>query len=330
MRVVVMSAFLLMTQTASGQNEAPMVMPSNRVIFVSFAGNEIQLQNAFILAESIRTFAGRYADAPIWVYCPKGLMENKSETLPKLASINVEIKNVIISQETSWFFLSGMVFSAAMAEAEAEGKAAILVFMGSDTVVLREPKEFILTEGVNLGYCPVMHKNISPFYSEELDTYWKRAYDNMGVDESTVFPMVTPADGDTIRPYFNAGCLAVRPERGLFRTWADVYTRLCEDSVLKAECEQDAAKRVFTFQVALTGTFLNNLSRSEMVELSDWYNYPIFFREMFGAKRDFHDITDVATIRYEHFFDDPLPGWDKQLKGPSDRITWIKEHCEGK
>jgi hypothetical protein len=297
------------------------------IIFVTSVGGPGQLKRAYSLAESIRAFAGRYSNAPIWIFCPRELTTQDAAARRKFASLSVALKSVDIPDEAGWYYLSGMVFAAAEAERQAFGKAAVLVFMGSDTIVLDEPSEFILPEGVSLGYSPVMHKNISPLYVEPLDAYWSRAYTIMNINESAVFKMITPADGDTIRPYFNAGCLSVRPERGLFRKWAATYIDLCRDSLLKREAEKNTMRRVFTFQVALTGTFLNNLGRDEMIEFSKRYNYPIFFREMYGAKYDFHDITDVTTIRYEDFFDKPLPDWDKLLRGPADRIAWIKEHC---
>jgi hypothetical protein len=46
---------------------------------------------------------------------------------------------------------------------------------------------------------------------------------------------------------------------------------------------------------------------------------------MFGAKKDFHDISGVTTVRYEHFLQNTPPDWDKELEGPADRIVWIKE-----
>jgi hypothetical protein len=285
-----------------------------------------QLERAYHLAESIRAFAGRYRDAPMWIFGPEELTTQDAVAQRRFASLNVALKSVEIPDEAGWYYLSGMAFSAAEAERQAAGQAALLVFMGSDTIVLDEPSEFVLPARVSLGYCPVMHKNISPLYTQPLDAYWSRAYSIMNIDESTLFKMITTADGDAIRPYFNAGCLSARPERGLFRRWATNYIELCKDSLLKHEAERDAKKRVFTFQVALTGTFLNNLVRDEMMEFSTRYNYPIFFKEMYGAKNNFHDITGVATIRYESFFDNPLPDWDKLLSGPPDRIAWIKEH----
>ena len=296
------------------------------VVFVCSINGPKELEKAYVVAESIRAFAGRYRDVPIWVFGPKELTIQNPEARQKFAAIGVALKYVEIPDGAGWYSLSEAVFAAAKAEEQAAGKAAILVFLGTDTIVLQEPAEFILPDRISLGYRPVMHKNISQLYDEPLNAYWSRAYSIMKIDQSTVFKMVTPADSDAVRPYFNAGCLSVRPERGLLRKWADNYLVLCRDSLLRHEAERDELKRVFTFQVALTGTFLNNLRRDEMVELSRLYNYPIFFKELFGAKHDFHDITDVATVRCEHFFDDPLPDWDKQLKGPADRIAWIRAH----
>jgi hypothetical protein len=225
-----------------------------------------------------------------------------------------------------WFFLAGKVFAAGRAEAEAEGKTAILAWLDTDTIVLQEPKEFILPKEKSLGYRPVMHKNIGLLYTEPLDAFWGRAYEKMSVLQSSLFPMVTPADGDTIRPYFNAGCMIVRPERGVLRKWTDYFAILYQDSVLMEMCKQDVKKRIFIHQAALVGAILNQLKRREMIELSERINYPLFFKQMFGAKREFRDITDVITLRYESYFSDPAPGWFEQLQGPADKIDWMRQH----
>lgn len=323
---IVLCIILLITAPSLLWSETMENDENVQIVFVTHAGNVNQVRYVSYLAKSIRTFAGEHKDAPIWVYCTKELIAEHEDAIEELSKLNVEVKIVAIPEEVAWYYLSGMVYSAAAAEAEADGNVAVMVFMGSDTVVLEEPSEFILPEAMNLGYRPVMHRNINPLFSEPLDAYWLKAYEIMGVDESKFFPMVTPADGDTIRPYIQAGCLAVRPERGLLRKWPAAYEKLCADSLVRQECEEVTRKRVFTFQVALTGMILKHLSRDEMIELSDKYNYPIFFKEMFGSKRDFHDITGITTIRCEGFFDDPIDGWDTTLKGPADRIEWLRDN----
>ncbi len=295
------------------------------VLFAAYAGSEVQLMNMTRLVKSLRKFGGAYRDAPLWLYLEPKLAESDTNRLEQLRALNVELRIVDVPEAASWYFLSGMAFSAAAAEKDAAGSARIVVFLGSDTIVLQQPDEFILPDGINLGYRPVMHRNISPLFSDELDSYWSRAYEIMRINPETIFAMVTPADGDTIRPYFNASCLAARPEKGVFSRWSDTYLELCADSTLKAECQADERRRIFTFQVALTGAVLNDCAKNEIVELSDRYNYPIFFKEMYGAIYDFHDITEAVTIRYESFFDKPIPNWEQILTGPADRIAWIRD-----
>ena len=326
MKKLILLAMMALAMSAYGQDDMTQTARPTPVIFVISAAGQTQIQRAFCLAESIREFAGRYKDAPIWIYVPEELQQQAFGLSERYNKLKVEIKAVTIPEATAWFYLSSMVATAAAAEKDATGKAAVLVFLGSDTVILREPDEFMLAPKISFGYRPVIHKNISPLYNEPLDNYWNRAYALMKIDQSALLPIVTPADDDTIRPYFNAGCMAVRPEKGVFTEWARLYPILCQDSVIKAEAETDTRKRVFTFQVALTGAVLNNLDKSEMIELSDKYNYPIFFRETYGAKKDFHDISEVVAFRYEDFFEKPLQDWDTILKASPDHLEWIKQH----
>jgi hypothetical protein len=300
------------------------------IVFATFVEQESDLARVQIMIESVRAFAGRFKEAPVWVYLTEGLLASESEYLETIESLGGEFFLGQAPEEAVWFYLSRKIFASAQAEGQAAGKTRILVWLDVDTVFLQEPDEFILPKGKSLGYRPVMHRNISPLYKEPLDDFWKRAYENMSIPESDAFPMLTVADGETIRPYINAGCLVVRPERGLLRKWAETFPLLYKDPVLKEMCRQDERKRIFIHQVALTGALLKHLSRAEMLELSDRINYPLFFREMFGAKRDFHDISKAVTIRYESFFDSVPPDWDKALSGPSDRIAWLKEHFQAK
>lgn len=300
------------------------------IIFAARIDNSRQFPVFLVMVESLRTFGGQLKDAPFWLYMPKAIVPSGADALAPFKAVKAEIKTFETPKDAAWYPLSSWVLSSAAAEVEAEGKASILAWLGGDTVFLQEPGEFVLPKGKALGYRPVFHRNICPLYDEPLDPYWKRAYELMGVKESSLFPMITPADGDKIRPYFQAGCLVVRPERGLVRKWREMFNVLSKDPAIREMCEKDVRQRTFTFQVGLTGAFLNSLSRDEMLEFSDRINYPIFFREMFGGKRDFHDITNAVTIRYEHFFSKPPAGWDRQLQGPADKIAWIKERLDKK
>jgi hypothetical protein len=304
----------------------------HQVIFATFAESAPQLEHIVALAKSIRKFAGAYRTALIWLYMPDELSKTTDKTvLDELSSLNVDVRISTAPEESLGYFYSRKVFAAAKAEADAQGKTAILVWMDDDTVVLKEPGEFLLADSISFGYRPVMHKLIGSLYAEPPDSDWARVYSLLSVPDAAVFPMTTVADRKTIRPYFNAGMLVVRPERGILRKWAETYAILYQDSVFINKAAQDQRWRIFLHQVALTGAVLNMLKPSEMTELSGQYNYPIFFNAMFGgATQEFDNIDSVVTLRHEAYFRKPDPEWRTKLKGAPEVVTWLGENLQKK
>ncbi len=295
------------------------------LVFTTFVEFPDELARLSVMVESLRTFGGRYRAAPFWAYIADEILAADPEALDAAQALGADIRTISIPDDAAWYFLSRKVFAAAHAEKEAAGGAGILARLDPDTIFIDEPAEFVLPAGKVLGWRTVFHRNISPLFNESLDEYWARAYEVMGINEASVFPMITPADNDRIRPYFQAGCVVVRPERGIMKKWEEMLISLARDPSIKEICRGDRLKRTFTFQVALIGAILNSVDRSEMHPFSDRINYPIFFKEMFGGKKDFHDITDMVTIRYEYFLQNTPPDWDRKLEGPADKIAWVKE-----
>jgi hypothetical protein len=303
---------------------------NNVLIFAVFAESEEQLYHTLLLAESIRTFAGKFRDAPVWIYAPESLLDKEQEIADKFTALNAEVKNSTAPEEALEFYFARKVFAAAKAETEAEGKTEFLVWMDDDTIVIKEPLAFVLDQGVSLGYRPVMHQLISSLYDEPVNEFWSRVYEKLSVPESAIFPMITPADQKKIRPYFNSGLLAVRPERGILRKWAEDFPLLYQDAVFVEMSKQDRLIRIFLHQVALVGAILNLLKQEEMTQFSLQYNFPLFFKQMFGAVREFDSLDDVVTFRYEFFFRDPDPNWSEKIKGPKEVIDWLKVHMTKK
>ncbi len=297
-----------------------------QLIFATYAGRQAELLNTVLLTRSIRTFAGSLSQAPVWVYLPPELLEEERSLVVELIALKVSLRTSTPPAEATWYYYTDKVFAAAAAEEAAAGSTAVLAWLDEDTIVLQEPTEFLLPPEKSLGYRPVMHRNICPRYDEPLDDFWHRVYHLMSIDKAVLFPMTTPAYGDRVRPYFNAGCLVVRPERRLLRNWAEQWSLLHPDPQLREMSEGDQRKRIFLHQVALVGAVLNNIERGEMLEFSDRINYPLFFQRMFGAEQPFDDITEVISLRHESFYRNGSPGWLKQLQGPAERVEWIKKN----
>ncbi len=294
------------------------------VMFGVFAEDAEAIGHCIVLAESIRTFGGSFAQCPIFVYTPEDL-EIAKESAAQLESYGVELRHTSAPSEALWFYFARKVFASAEAEKEAAAAGLILVWMDEDTVVLSEPEAFLLPDGISLAYRPVMHNIIGSLYAEPPNEFWKRLYELMEIPDSALFPMTTPADRQEIRAYFNAGLLAVRPERGILSKWTEYFRLLYSDSTLVKWSEEDRLKRIFLHQTALVGAVLNTLQRNEMTELPENYNYPLFFKEMFGAADEFTSVDEIATLRYDIYFHNPSPDWHLKLHGPVDRIAWLRD-----
>jgi len=294
------------------------------IVFAVFAETEEQKIHAGILAESLRAFAGKLRNAPIWIYMPEGLLKADNGFIEKMASLNVEIKSSQAPKDSLRFYFARKVFAAAKAESEASETAEIVVWMDEDTIVLRQPEEFSLSKEVSFGYRPVMHNIIGSPLPEPPSEFWRLVYEKLNVSESSIFQMVTPADNAAIRPYFNAGLLVVRPERKIFRKWAESFKVLYQDPVIVEMCNKDIKKRIFLHQIALVGAALNLLKPDDMQELSSIYNYPLFFHLNFKSDKKFDSIEEIVSIRYDTYFRNPKPNWYQDMKGPVDKIAWMK------
>jgi hypothetical protein len=295
------------------------------LVFAVFAADSEQLGNALTLTESIRSFAGARREAPVWVYAPAALVADQATLVHELAARNAFVRTSEAPAAARRYPFAGKVFAAARAESAAAGRCNVLAWLDEDTVVLEEPREFRLPAQVNLGYRPVMHKRIGLLQDEPLDEFWGRVYETLGVPPASAFPMVTPADSQTIRAYFNAGLLVVRPERAILRRWAEAFPVLYGDTAIARMCRQDRVRALFLHQAALAGAILRDLKREEMQELSPAYNFPLFFKEMYGACREFDSISGVVTLRYDAYFLDPAPDWRERLKGPAKTVAWLGE-----
>jgi hypothetical protein len=251
------------------------------------------------------------------------------ELLRDLADLDADVRVSEAPPAALRYPLAGKVFAAARAESSAVGRAGVLAWLDEDTVVLEEPRDFRLPRGVSLGYRPVMHKRIASLHAEPPDGFWSRVYEKLGVSPSAAFPMVTPADSQVVRAYFNAGLLVVRPERGILRHWVEAFPVLYGDTAIVRMCRQDRVKALFLHQAALAGAILHDVKRAEMRELPASYNFPLFFKEMYGARREFHSIAGVVTMRYDTYFRDPAPDWRERLQGPPEVVAWLGARLGG-
>ena len=301
-------------------------MAAEKLAFACYAESVDGALDACRQAESIRTFAGKFHNAPFWLYIPADMKIEDAQLTARLDSLGVEIRTSHTPEAARWLPYAGKTYAAGEAEAAALDQVEILVWTDDDSIILREPSHFDFNSQDHFAYRPVMHNRSGSLYDSPPDVFWSHIYDKLAITDEMLFPMVTPADHQKIRAYFQAGLLVVRPHAGILRRWRRDFETLYNDDVLAKMCRDDRTYRVFLHQTALVGSVLHSVTRGQMVELSDAYNYPIFFEKQYGADGAFDSIDNVVILRCVVSAKNIAPDWHERLAGSPDRIAFLKEH----
>lgn len=279
--------------------------------------------NSLLLAGSIRSFGGVLSHAPIWYFVPDYGESLSEDTRDRLLTLGVALKPFEIEPEVARFPFTGDAEAAAIAESRAVGCADFIAWLNPNTLVLREPGGFLLPEDKSLGYRPVHHKNVGSRYGEPLDPFWELIYSLCEVPEERVFPMRTHVDGEVLRPYFNAGCHATRPAKGLLRTWRDAFLRIFREPALLKLYRENGAYEVFVHQAVFTGVVLATCSPDEILELPREYNYPLHLHGEDVTEHRPSSLEELVTVRHEGFYADP--DWAGKMPAGEPLKRWIAD-----
>jgi len=254
------------------------------------------------LADSIRSFAGAFSRAPIWYFTPEHGQQLSEAVRGKLLALDVSLPSFKIPSEVLRFPFAGYVSAAALAESMACGQTDFLAWLAVDTVVLQEPKDFLLQDDKNLGVRPVHHTLVGSRYDKPLDPFWALIYRYCRVPEDRVFAMTTVVDEARIRPYFNAGLLVTRPRERLFKAWYDTFLKAYGEPSFQAFCRKDERYAIFLHQAILAGVVLATLTTSQIQELPPEYNYPLHLYTQDRTERRPLHLEELTTFRYEQLF----------------------------
>lgn len=282
--------------------------------------------NTLLLVESIRAFAGVLSRNPIRIITPDSSKQLSDSTKNRLQELDADIISFALDESKLPFFFAAELQAIAFAELLAERDTALLAWLDSNTLVLNEPKEFLIQDDKSIGYRPVHHTLIGSRYNEPLDPYWTQIYSACQVPQDRIFPMITHVDDTQVRPYFNAGILITRPTNRLFRSWHDTFFEIYH----KPECQefyrQDERYQIFAHQAVLSGVILSMFPEAELQELPPTYNYPLHLISEDVSKTRPSTLEELVTIRHETFYKDPE--WLKKIPAKKALKNWISERVK--
>jgi hypothetical protein len=277
-------------------------------------------EQAVLLARSIRRYAGRFRDAPIYTYQPRHGTAIGEETLAALCGLGVSHSTEPLNERFAACPFVNKVYATARAEETLNED--VLVFVDSDTIFMAEPSELDLPADVVAAALPVCNRRLGSTGPGDLnEPYWQSLYSTCNV--ATDARITTAIDGERIRPYFNSGLVAVRRRSGLFARWrADFEALLAAGRV----AESTGINGMDEFSLAVT--LGRAIDRVRVLDLR--YNYPLQWHERRLLRSPWREaqLDDLVHAHYRFYF--TLPDYlqivDPPLDPGSEVVRWLRGH----
>lgn len=193
--------------------ELPGMAASQRIEFALIAESGVLERQAVLLCESIRKFAGRYADSPITVISPRTDRRPSEATLTRLSTLDVRYLPLDITSIAPEYGTSFRMYAAA--ELERLSKAEKILFMDSDLLFAGEPD--LDLPGMAAAARPVDVKGMCTEGARDpCDRYWTRLCELCGIDYERV-PFVKTTVGDArVKASYNGGFVLVDRKAEIF------------------------------------------------------------------------------------------------------------------
>ena len=262
-----------------------------KIHFATLISSHYWSRESILLAKSLRTFGGDFANQPVTAFIPKG-QSLPAETQTMIDQINIKMADYTFPKPAGDFPLGFIPYGAAAAESQLAGECDLLIWLLPDTLIFSPPLDFTLPEDKALAYRPVHHQNIGYSFSQPPDAFWQQIYRHTEVPEDRLFKMVTCYQ-EEVRPYFNAGILAVRPEMGILRQWAKAFERTFQHPDFTPFYEEQRYA-IFMHQAVLAGVILHHLSPEQLFRLPESYNYPLHMHTGYPPEGKITRLSDLS------------------------------------
>jgi GT2 family glycosyltransferase len=187
--------------------------------FVLCIENNSIRDQALLLCESIRRYAGRYRDSRILAFAPRPGLGVDGATRRALQDMGVEYIDEPLNTTCREYAPANRVFAGAYAEKHVD--TDFLIVMDSDTVWLDEPE---LSNDVDAAVRPVDSKgSATRGPGDRFEAYWETLAKMCGVPLERL-PFVRSTIGnEQIRVSYNAGLTVARRQKGILTRCADLF-----------------------------------------------------------------------------------------------------------
>lgn len=269
---------------------------------------------ALLLVESLRTWGGALAQAPVHAVCPRPDEAPDQAGVAALRELGAEYSEAALAHELGEPSNADKISACAFAERELDHER--LVFVDSDTLLLGEPDALLGGDWVAAAR-PVDRRIAGSRGKGKNEPFWQRMYEALGVRSE---PFVkTGVGGLRIRAYWNTGLLAVRRDAGLFGAWENAFRVMLERGIVHRRFPY------FTEQMSWAPVVADLHDR--VLILPSSYNYALRHRGALEPEARELDLHEIVHLHYRLAFH--VPNALERVHPPfdpgSERYAWLAE-----
>ncbi len=263
---------------------------------------EEKLANGLI--ESIKEFGGSYSVEPVVVVL-SDTAKTRGESLKGKVMALVELE---MNETLRRFPFSDKVYACAQIEKMMESRTDWLVWLNPDALVVAPPSEILAGNDSWVSLRPVHIKNIGIDSSVPLNEFWKKIYRFAAVDTNSLWSVESYVDNKILSPYYNSGCMAFRPEKGILREWERVYESMLIDKDIYSFYSSDSYGAFFFHQAVLSAVVTAKAGKSRINILPPSYGYPLLLQNNDDFINKKNSVTELKVI----------------LCGSYDNLKWLR------
>lgn len=288
-----------------------------KIAFYTLLQNRHDAKNIELLIASLRTFGGKFRNAPIWIFH----LENIEINIFKYENVTLIPLEMEAQFHRIWF--SAKVFTAAQAEILANRqKVDSLIWFGSSGFIVNPPEQFDLGTDFDAAFRPVHHKNVGQLISEKMDDFWQEIYDFVELVDPNLF-VKTFVERDKIRPYFNSHLFSVNPRKQILQKWKDSFVNFHKSEIPNKSAFADQLHQIFIHQALLSVLLVKHLNWKRIKILSADYSYPLHLHRQVPKIKQPKTLNELVCPVYEGIF--MFPETLNGLKVEEPLAEWLKE-----
>lgn len=288
-----------------------MVSAAGSTVFFTLVRTAQDHARARLLVDSLRAFGGPFADSDMWVF-------SNDHTAPPWQGpddVMTSVHEFHVPEGLRGYLFSEKVCACAEAEHMAAGTTGSLVWISSDTLVVKPPVLYELGLSHDAAFRPVHLRNIGLPADAPIDAFWRRVCDAVWI--SDIDQLVESfVDGQTIRAYFNSHSCSVNPSLGLFTAWRDCYEEVVTDSAFQEAACWDELHKVFLHQAVLSAVVVKTVLPGRLRILPPEYSYPYNLHAMVPVPRKAKHFDELVTVVYEDLSVNPTDMTDIGVREP--------------